>query len=262
MRPILSADARGALDVLAAGHGLLAFDFDGTLAPIVDDRDAARIPTSTRRLLGALSLLYPCAVVSGRARADVAARLRGLHLVAIVGNHGSEAALQPLDPSRRARVLGWMRALKRELSLVPGVDVEDKWHSLAVHYRHVPARAAARALVLRAAATLDGARAFGGHEVVNVVPRDAPDKGTAVEALVRSFGPRPALYVGDDRTDEDAFRSPSVEVTVRVGRTARSAARWYLPAQGAIDGLLRALLEARTRHDKLGDVRQELAGAA
>ena len=253
MKAILTADARGALDGLAAGRALLAFDFDGTLAPIVADRDVAEMPPETRRLLRALSLLYPCVVVSGRARADVAARVAGIPLFAVVGNHGAEAGHGPLDRSRRAQVCGWVRALKRELGLVPGIDVEDKWFTIAVHYRHVRSRGAARALVIRAASALEGARVFGGHAVVNVVPCDAPDKGSAIEELLQRAGPRPVLYVGDDRTDEDVFQSPHVDVGVRVGRTARSAAGWYVSRQTGIDELLRALIAARTRHDGLGD---------
>jgi trehalose 6-phosphate phosphatase len=257
MNCILSADGLGAVHALATGHALLAFDFDGTLAPIVANRAAASVATGTRRLLRALSLLYPCAVVSGRARADVAARVDRIPLFAVVGNHGAEAGFGRVDRTRRARVLSWTRILKHDLSLVPGIDVEDKGHSVAVHYRHVPARAAARALVMSVASSLEGARVCRGHAVVNVIPSEAPDKGAALRELVRRAGRRPVLYVGDDRTDEDVFRS--VEVSVRVGRTARSAARWYLSAQGAIDDLLRALLAARTRYDGLGDRADRLA---
>lgn len=257
MNRILSAEGLGALDDLAARHALLAFDFDGTLAPIVADRAAACVPAATRRMLRALSLLYPCAVVSGRARADVAARLDRIPLFAVVGNHGAEAGFGRLDRARRARVAAWLRTLKKDLSLVPGLDVEDKWFSVAVHYRHVPSRAAARALVMAVASTLEGARVFSGHAVVNVVPREAPDKRAAVRELVRRAGPRPVLYVGDDRTDEDVLGA--VDVGVRVGRTARSAARWYLAAQAAVDDLLRALLAARTRHDGIGDRADRLA---
>jgi trehalose 6-phosphate phosphatase len=253
MRAILSKDARSTLDELAERRALLAFDFDGTLAPIVGDRDAAGMRPETRGLLRALSLLYPCSVISGRARADVAARVASAPLFAVVGNHGAEAGHGPLDRSRRALVLSWVRRLRRELGDVEGVDVEDKIFSIAVHYRRAPVRAAARHLVAEAAAALEGARVFGGHAVLNVVPREAPDKGSALQELLRRTGPRPVLYVGDDRTDEDVFRSPLVTVGVRVGRTARSAAAWYVPRQASVDGLLHALLAARTRRDGLGD---------
>ncbi len=261
MRPILSPDGRAALEDLAARHALLAFDFDGTLAPIVADRNAARARPETLAMLRALAILFPCVIVSGRARADVAARVSRIPLFAVIGNHGAEAGYGSVDRRRREELLAWKRSLKSELSLVPGIDVEDKGFSLAVHYRQVPSWAAARHLSLRVAASLDGARVSGGHAVVHVAPADAPDKGTAIGELLRRVGPRPVLYVGDDRTDEQVFRSPSVEVGVRVGRTARSAAPWYLPAQAAIDDLLRALLSARTRRDGRGDRWEGLARA-
>jgi trehalose 6-phosphate phosphatase len=261
VRSILSPEARPILERLAIERALLAFDFDGTLAPIVPDRNAARMQPSTRRLLRALSLLYPCAVISGRSRSDVAARLGGVPLIAIVGNHGAEAGRGPLDRTRRARLLAWKLHLGAKLSAVPGIEVEDKGFSIAVHYRHVPSRPDARALVVRAAEDLDGARVFGGHAVVNVVPANAADKGTALEGLIERAGPRPVLYVGDDRTDESAFRSPAVAVGVRVGRTARSAAAWYVARQSEVDALLCALLSARTRVEGLGEGWEGLARA-
>jgi trehalose 6-phosphate phosphatase len=257
MNPILSPDGRFVLDELAARHALLAFDFDGTLAPLVADRDAAQLPGPTRRMLRALSLLYPCAVVSGRARADVAARLDRIPLFAVVGNHGAEAGFGRVSRTPRARVLSWLRILKKDLSLVPGIDLEDKGLSIAVHYRHVPARSAARALVTAVASSLEGARVLAGHAVVNVVPAEAPDKKAALKELLRRAGRRPVLYVGDDRTDEEVLGW--ADVGVRVGRTARSAARWYLGAQAAMDDLLRGLLAARTRLDGLGDRADRLA---
>jgi trehalose 6-phosphate phosphatase len=253
MRSILSSDGRAVLEDLAAHQALLAFDFDGTLAPIVAARDAASVPPGTLALLRVLAILYPCAIISGRARADVAARVSRVPLIAVIGNLGAEAGFGPVNRSGRRKLVAWKRRLKAELSFVPGIDVEDKGFSLAVHYRQVPSWAAARHLSLRAASALEGARVSGGHAVIHVAPADAPDKGAAIGDLLRRIGPRPVLYVGDDRSDEEVFRSPLVDVGVRVGRTARSAARWYLPAQVAVDELLRTLLAARTRRDGRGD---------
>lgn len=261
MRSIQSPEGRAVLDDLAARHALLAFDFDGTLAPIVADREAARVRPETLALLRVLAILYPCAIVSGRARADVAARVSRIPFIAVIGNHGAEAGYGPVDRTARAELVTWKRRLQSELSFVPGLEVEDKGFSLTVHYRQVPSWPAARHLSLRAAASLEGARVSGGHAVVHVAPADAPDKGRAIGELLRRIGSRPVLYVGDDRSDEEVFRSPRVEVGVRVGRTARSAARWYLPAQASIDELLRALLVARTRRDGRGDRWEGLARA-
>jgi trehalose 6-phosphate phosphatase len=252
MRSILAQEARSELDRLATSCALLVFDFDGTLAPIVERPADACLRPRTRDLLRAVAVLYPCAVVSGRARADVAQRLRDVPLVAIVGNHGAEAGHGPVDRTRRARVVAWKALLLDAIGGEPGIEVEDKRFSLAVHYRHAPSRADARRRVIAATHRLEGARAFAGRAVVNVVPLDAPDKAAAVEEIRRRVGAARVLYVGDDTTDEDVFRDPRIEVAVRVGRTARSAARYYVAGQHAVDDLLCALLQARIRRDGAG----------
>jgi trehalose 6-phosphate phosphatase len=244
---ILTPAGRDTLERLARAPSLLAFDFDGTLAPIVPDRSAAELRPATRDLLRAVALLYPTAVISGRSRRDAARRLDGIPLAAVIGNHGAEPGLGPDDRHVRALVRGWREALGAALGGLPGVEIEDKDLTLAVHYRHASCRAGARRRVLAAARLLDGARVLGGHAVVNVVLDYAPDKGRALERLKRRTVAARALYAGDDVTDEDAFRSRAAAVAIRVGRTQRSAARFYLPDQSGIDDLLRALLTARAR---------------
>lgn len=262
MNSILSPEARPVLDRLASERALLAFDFDGTLAPIVRDRDAAQVRPETRGLLRAVSLLYPCAVISGRGRADVAARLRDVPLVAVVGNHGAEAGHGPLDRTRRQRIVRWIERLRALVAAEPGIELEDKRFSVAVHYRAAAVPTRARRVILETAAALDGARVFGGRAVVNIVPDDAPDKGVAIGELARRLSAKTVLYVGDDRTDESAFGSPSVAVSVRVGRTGRSTACYYVPSQREVDELLRALLEARTRRDGVSACWERLVRAA
>jgi trehalose 6-phosphate phosphatase len=254
MRDILSPEADQVLEDVARRRMLLAFDFDGTLAPLVDDRAAARLPASTRRLLRIVSVFYPCAVVSGRSRADLLPRLTGIPLAAIVGNHGAEAGHGPVDGTVRKTVIGWRESVSAALQGVDGVDIEDKGLSLALHYRRARDLGAARRAVGAAAMALAGARVFGGHAVVNVVPPDVHDKGLAVAALVDRFLPRKrAVYVGDDTTDEDAFACEVVEVGIRVGRCPSSAAQYYVAAQERVDELLRALVRARCRLDGHGE---------
>ncbi len=249
MTPILSQEGSRIFESLAHERALLVFDFDGTLAPVVDRPELAEMRPSTRSLLRVAALLYPCAVVSGRARPDLVRRVQGVPLLALVGNHGAEPGFGPVDRTARGAVVAWRDALARELRDERGVEIEDKGHSVAVHYRHAPHRAAARHHVLAAAGRLAGARIFGGRCVVNAVPVDASDKGLAVAEILRRIGWRTAAYVGDDATDEDAFGADAVEVSIRVGRWHRSAARWYLPRQGAIDDLLARLVLARRSLD-------------
>ena len=245
---ILSGEGLVAIHEAAARRALLVFDFDGTLAPIVPDRGTARMRDATCVLLRAVALAYPTAIVSGRERADVALRVARVPLVAIVGNHGAEATTRPIDARLRGRVQAWAAALLEALSDLAGIELEDKGLTLAVHYRRSPDTGEARRRILLAAAALPRARVFGGHAVVNVCPAEEPTKGEAVEDLVGRLRAPGAVYVGDDVTDEDAFASPAVSLSIRVGRSEESAARYFLDGQDDVDALLRALMTARTDH--------------
>jgi len=243
------------LDAAARERLLLVFDFDGTLAPIVSDPARAAMRRSTRTLLRVASLLFPCAVVSGRSRADLLTRLERIPLFAVVGNYGAEAGFGPVMRTLREDVAAWKQTMEARARAIPGVTIEDKGLSIAIHYRNAASRPAARRALQEAAAALPGARVFAGRAVVNVVPAGTHDKGAAVEQLLARSGRRRALYVGDGIADETAFRTRGVAVGVRVGRTHRSAAEYYLPAQAGVDGLLRTLVRSRRRQDGLdGDV--------
>ncbi len=249
MKSILSEETQGVLADLARERALLVFDFDGTLAPIVERPADASMRESTRALLRVAALLYPCAVVSGRSRADLGPRLEGVPLLAFVGNHGAEAGFGPVDRGPRPAVEAWGERLAAALGGAPGIEIEDKGLSIAIHYRRAPDQEEAERRVRAAAEALEGVRVFGGHAVVNVAPSGAPGKGAAVAQLLARIGPRKVLYVGDDVTDEDAFASGSVAVPVRVGRAEGSAARFYLAGQREVDELLQALVAARKKVD-------------
>jgi trehalose 6-phosphate phosphatase len=253
MKPFLSAGGNVVIDEVARARTLLAFDYDGTLAPIVEDRARASMRPETRALLRATALLYPCAVVSGRTRADVAERVSDVPLVAVVGCHGAEAGFGPLDRALARQVAAWRGALEQALRGCEGIEIEDKRFGIALHYRGAPSRRDAERRALAAAEALDGAVVFGGHAVVNVVPEDAPTKGDAIRELCERLRARVALYVGDDRTDEEAFRSDVVGISICVGDREGSSAVYGLADQREIDDLLRALVAARVRQDGRGE---------
>jgi trehalose 6-phosphate phosphatase len=249
---LLAGGGRPVIDEAAARRALLVFDFDGTLAPIVPERRAARMRETTLVLLRTVALAYPTAVISGRSRADVALRISRVPLVGIVGNHGAETPGAAIDGRVRARVEGWAGALLGTLSDAAGIEVEDKGLSLAVHYRRAPDPEAARRRILATAALLPRARVFGGHAVVNVCPAEVPTKGDAVESLALRLKASAVLYVGDDVTDEDAFESTAVTWPVRVGRAEDTAARYLLDRQEEMDPLLEALVTARSAYAREG----------
>ena len=105
---------------------LLAFDYDGVLAPLVKDPSGAYMRPSTRTLLRRLVPLYPVAVVSGRSWRDASRFTRGLD-VTVVGNHGFELGRPiPVPAPVLRQVRGWRRRLERELDGVDGIHFEDK----------------------------------------------------------------------------------------------------------------------------------------
>jgi trehalose 6-phosphate phosphatase len=220
MRHLFSAEGELALVAAIARRPLLAFDFDGTLAPIVARPDDARVPAAVANPLERLNRALPLAIVSGRSVDDVRARLSFTPKY-IVGNHGAE---DPWLPETGATSLldGMRDRLEEEAESLreAGVTVEDKRQSTALHYRLSPQPARALESLTRLARTLPpGLRAFGGKLVMNIVVDGAPDKAAAVARLVERSGAKAAIFLGDDVNDEPVFARAAPEwLTVKVGR--------------------------------------------
>ncbi len=246
MKDLLAKENRSVLEQLAFARALLAFDFDGTLAPIVKDRDVARMRPRTSELLTALCSRYPCAVISGRSAADLSPRLEGAPVQYVVGNHGMEPGG---DLSKYEQEVAATRPLlEAALGNEPGVELEDKRYSLALHYRRSRHKQAAVTAITRAIAALPIAmRTIAGKMVINVVPASAANKGDALLELRERAGADIALYVGDDVTDEDVFKidQPGRLLSVRIGEAAWSAAAYCLRTQRQVDRLLATLVALR-----------------
>jgi trehalose 6-phosphate phosphatase len=222
---LLQPKGEAALASVMARSPLLAFDFDGTLAPIVRRPEQARASESVAGKLRRLADRLPVAVVSGRSSADLPRRL-GFEPHYIVGNHGADIAADAaghaaaqLDPVRAE-----LHARRAELQSA-GVMVEDKQLSLALHYRCSLQPARALELIRQTlAAVKSQCRTFPGKMVENVVPAGMPDKGDAVQKVVEHAGARCAVFFGDDVNDEPVFeKAPADWLTVRIGREDRSS---------------------------------------
>jgi len=233
------------VETFAWSNVLLAFDFDGTLAPLVNAPGHAAMRASTRHLLARVSKLYPCIVITGRSKADAVGRLRDVEVCRILGNHGAEPS--PSGKAMRRRVQQWLPVLKARLSRRQGVRIEDKGFSVAVHYRQARKRTSTRRAILSAAQSLEDVRLLGGKLVINCLVPDAPHKGLALERERLHFGCDTAIYVGDDETDEDVFQidRPGQLLAIRVGRKATSAAPYFIRNQMEIDRLLEILVGVR-----------------
>jgi trehalose 6-phosphate phosphatase len=192
-------------------------DIDGTLAPIVERAGEAHVPEPTRQLVIELARKYALvACVSGRRASDARAMV-SVGTVTYLGAHGAEW-LRPgwLEPALDPAVEAWapqVRAFARALDLADmsrwRVRLEEKGPILAFHWRGAPDEAAARAAIDTIAARAEeaGLRPHWGRKVLEVRPPVRFDKGSGITRMIEEAGVEAALYVGDDRTDVDAFRA-------------------------------------------------------
>ncbi|MCW5980250.1 MAG: trehalose-phosphatase [Bryobacteraceae bacterium] len=209
------------LEEIRARAGRLAvfLDYDGTLTPIVARPELATLDDDARRVLGDLAGKTTVAVISGRDLRDVRS-LVGIDGLFYAGSHGfeiegpgewrldfkdAEAFLPDLDAAEadvRGRVAG-----------IPGTLVERKKFSLAIHYRLVePSKVQALEVAVgETAAGFPRLRRAAGKKVYELQPALDWDKGKAVLWLLSALDLHPPetlpLFIGDDLTDEDAFRA-------------------------------------------------------
>ncbi|HSW04634.1 trehalose-phosphatase [Aquabacterium sp.] len=233
MRHLFSDEGHAQLATALRSNPLMAFDFDGTLAPIVARPDDAQIPALVAERLRAVAKVLPVAIITGRAIDDVRLRL-GFEPHYVVGNHGGEDDADPRGSVARMEALNGVRLQlqARSTALTAcGIVIEDKRQSIALHYRLSHIRKQARALIEAVLAPYGSTlHVFPGKMVVNVTALHAPHKGDAMRKLVDRSGAGCALFAGDDVNDEPVFViAPPSWITVRVGRsTTPTLARFYI----------------------------------
>jgi trehalose 6-phosphate phosphatase len=247
MKHLFAPDGRQAIAAVMRLRPLLAFDFDGTLAPIVLRPDDARVAAPVARALARLGSTHPIAIVTGRRVADVVARL-GFEPAFIVGSHGAEGLSgEPLADFEAALTDVRRRLADHAAALGhAGVLIEDKGSSIALHYRIAADPVLALQSIDAALADVGpDVRIFGGKFVVNAVAAAAPDKGVAMLRLVERASAGAALFVGDDVNDEAVFEiAPPHWLTVRVGRVdTGTRARYYLDSHHDMARLMQQLID-------------------
>ena len=190
-------------------------DFDGTLAPIVARPEDARLLDGVRPAIEELrERARLVAFVSGRGLSDLE-RLVDIPGCAYAGNHGMEIHRVGHEPELAEGVAEHLDAIREfterwpDARLAEGaLRMESKGATVSIHARGAPDPEAARLLLAQVASdALDhGLVPTTGREVLEVRPPVAVDKGSAVRMLLRDSGARAAMYIGDDRTDADAWR--------------------------------------------------------
>lgn len=222
-------------------------DYDGTLAPIVDTPKEALLSRKTKTLLRNLAKCPRCkiAIISGRGLGDIKKTV-GLKNIIYAGNHGLEITgpeiklVSPLSRRLKGVIRNICAELKTKLGGTKGVLIEDKGLSLSVHYRLVARKLRTRVKTIFHRITISyrsrqKIKVKAGKMVLEVIPPVSWDKGKAVLWLMatRKFARAGKMlfpiYIGDDTTDEDAFKVVKNKgLALFVGRPKKSFARYYL----------------------------------
>lgn len=218
---------------------LFCFDYDGTLAPIIKDPEKALIPEQTRDLLEQLSNKHRVAVVSGRDM-DTLKGFLALDSLIYAGSHGYRISgpegiqfQHHLSTDLLPRLNELEEMLSKETELKnKGIEIERKHLAIAIHYRK--AAPGSYKTVLRVAKSLvsnySEFKIGRGKKIIEILPSMEWHKGKAVEWIIKTIEridnqQYMPIYLGDDRTDEDAFRSlPAHGIGILVGEHGKPTA--------------------------------------
>jgi trehalose 6-phosphate synthase/phosphatase len=250
-------EERYAALVAHAADVVVGLDFDGTLAPIVDDPATARALPEAVDALQALAAIpgTMVAVISGRALADLEDMVGGEANIHLVGSHGAETstgdgddAASPISPEDTKRLTRLRLELQQITAEFPGVRLEVKPTGVAVHLRGLDEQDAAAVTerIEENPATWPGVHLLRGKKVLELTVVTT-NKGRALKAIMRQHHVTATVFIGDDVTDENAFgvlTGDDVGVKVGSGRTAADV-RIQDPARVA--DLLHVLAASRRR---------------
>jgi trehalose-phosphatase len=253
MSEVVEAELEAEIEHLARTPQLLvACDYDGTIAPIVDDPMAATPRPDTVVALRALAALPSThvAVVSGRSLRDLAGLSRLPTEIHLVGSHGGEfdlgfgKRLSPRELDLRARIKADLTEIAGR---TPGSELEVKPAAVTFHYRKSDPEDARRALddIEAGPAAIDGVHTHHNDMAVELLVVDT-DKGRALEALRHRVGASAVLFFGDSPTDEHAFgtlRGPDIGVKVGAGETL---AQFHVDDTAGVAEALAHLSQLRT----------------
>jgi alpha,alpha-trehalase len=242
--------------IIAPGRGkrfAVFLDYDGTLTPIVSHPEDAWLSDSMRLVLRELAARVRVAILSGRDLDDVRRRV-DLDGLVYAGSHGFDIAGPGFRRELGADYLADLDAAEKELreplEEISGAQLERKRFSIAAHYRNVNENdvPTLRQAVEAVAARHRELRRIDGKKVFEFLPAIEWDKGKAVTWLLEALAlerenVRP-IYIGDDSTDEDAFRALKergigILVSEQPGATA---ARYMLKDSGEVEVFLRNLI--------------------
>jgi len=256
---------------LANSPIFLFLDYDGTITPIRKKPALAGISNRSKQLLAKLSELPLCklAIISGRSLKSVR-QMVGLSGIIYSGNHGLEIQgpairfQSPASKKHKSIIRQLRRRLVADLRHIKGVLIEDKGLSLSVHYRLVAAGDRPLVKTVFGQITLPYARRKQirikpGKMVLEACPPIEWNKGKAVQWLLRNTAgklrhARFPIYIGDDVTDEDAFKVLKNQgLSIYVGNPGKSCARYYVKSIDEVREFLSLIVKLKKAQDKTGN---------
>jgi trehalose-phosphatase len=239
----------------------LFLDYDGTLTPIVSRPELARCPSEVKRHLEKLRRLPGVflAIISGRSLEDLKEKV-GVSGIIYVGNHGLEienpdGGQKKSVPSTGTKELKKITTkLQNSLKEIPGILFEEKGPILSVHYRNMPEKffpRVAQVLKEELRQRKDRWKMRSGKMIFEIWPNIDFNKGDAVREILKTIPSRGLLpiYLGDDLTDEDAFRAlkgRGISVFVGPGGVS-SKADFFLQDPDEVQDFLSQCRQARRR---------------
>lgn len=250
--------------ISATDHLALFLDFDGTLTPLRARPEEAILGVDTVTLLKDLLSLprVDVSIVTGRSLEDIRQRLPNGR-ISIAANHGFHIVrplgiewIHPLALRTVDALSTLEMALSEQLCDIRGILIENKRFTLAVHYRLVQPRLVrtVRAIVHRLVREYAQLVVTQGKKVLEVRPGVTWNKGRAILKMVRLMNMSGVVFpvvIGDDATDEDAFRALRRHgPTIHVGRSRTTAAQYSVRDVNSVLALLRAIATSRHSHIK------------
>jgi trehalose 6-phosphate phosphatase len=271
-RHLFTAWARIRRRIALAERIFLFSDFDGTLVPLQRRPSEVRIPPLLRHLLRRLAEgRVKIGIISGRALEDVQKKV-GVEGIWYSGSHGYSIrdtkgqTLCLVAPETKLQMKAVWRSLNRRLRSAPGLKIEPKDGTIAVHYRLATRteRAWAYEALCNVLSSRKHLRLMQGKKVWEVLPEGTVDKWKAIQVILdrEDFHPRKDLliYMGDDVTDEAVFRKMR-GLSVAAGNDRRTAAAFFLDSHLEVTEFLRRIGEiVEGRKEKCGGLLQGSTG--
>jgi len=235
----------------------LFLDFDGTLVPIQKDPAQCFLPEKIRDQLKSLTRSDHCylSVLSGRSLSDIKKRV-GIRRIYYGGNHGLDISGPNIKYTHPKVILAKpimdiaKRNLRKEIDDIDGAWLEDKKYTLSLHFRSVKKEDIffVKRIFYKTVAELLDKKPLAvvkGKKVLELMPNVLWDKGSAALWILKELKVKClTIYIGDDQTDENAFKALHKKgINIRVGKSKKTLADYYLKGYWEISRLLKQMQE-------------------